>query len=109
MKIFRRATNEVAVDTAAQLADELETLERVQAHNASIHFGAPTRCPQCATYGFVEHLDLVAGVADNRCTSCATSWRITQRALSHRAASSSRPSGPAHEGNGILFQQFVAA
>jgi len=109
MKIFRRAPTAPVVDVTAQLAVELETLERVQAHNASIHFGAPTRCPGCATYGFVEHLDLVAGVADNRCPSCATSWRITQRALSHKAEAARQPAGPRHEGNGILFQQFAAA
>jgi len=108
MKIFRRAANEAVVDPTAQLAVELETLERVQVHNASVHFGAPTRCPGCACYGFVEHLDLSAGVADNRCPSCATSWRITQRALTHQAAAR-RPVGPRHEGNGILFQDLVAA
>ncbi len=109
MKIFRKATNAPVVDTAAELADELETLERVQAHNASIHFGAPTRCPACASYGFVEHLDLVAGVADNRCPSCATSWRITQRALRHQAMAARLEVGPRHEGNGILFQNVMAA
>jgi len=108
MKIFRRAAREPVVAATAQLTDELETLERVQATNGSIHFGAPTRCPQCATYGFVEHLDLVNGVADNRCAACSSSWRITRRALSYQAAAR-RPVQPSHEGSGILFQNYAAA
>jgi hypothetical protein len=109
MKIFRKATSDTTVDTTAQLADELETLERVRVNNPSIHFGAPTRCPGCACYGFVEHLDLVAGIADNRCPACATSWRITQRALNRAAEAARRPAGPRHEGNGILFRDYAAA
>lgn len=44
-----------------------------------LSYGAPTRCPACGDYGLVEAVDAVA--CSNRCLGCATTWRITRRAL----------------------------
>ncbi len=64
------------------LALEVDTVERVLRHcreGTRIVFGAPTRCPACGDYGFVERVDVTK--VDNRCLTCGGTWVITRRAL----------------------------
>ena len=82
MALIRRKRRDDEGDEAA-LADEIAVVERVLAQyppGTSINFGAPTRCPTCADFGLVEHVD-PSGVCTNRCLRCATSWIITVRGL----------------------------
>jgi CheY-like chemotaxis protein len=65
------------------LPEELATLARVLAgygQAALPAFGAPTKCPVCASYGLVT-MDPVARAAHNQCVSCGHGWTITARAL----------------------------
>lgn len=65
------------------LPEELATVARVLAgygHGSLPAFGAPTKCPVCASYGLVT-MDPVARAAHNRCVSCGHAWTITARAL----------------------------
>jgi CheY-like chemotaxis protein len=67
----------------AALAAEVAIVERVLGQyppGTSISFGAPTRCPTCADFGLVEHVD-PAGRCANRCLRCASSWEITARGI----------------------------
>ena len=59
--------------------DELGLLQMISAHGGEITFGAPTRCPNCGDYGFVEAV--AAGVQRNRCMQCGEVWQFSQRGL----------------------------
>ncbi|MCX7620900.1 MAG: response regulator [Acidimicrobiales bacterium] len=69
------------------LLGEIETVERVLRRcsaGTSIVFGAPTRCPDCGDYGFIDRVDPRAARVDNRCLTCGALWVITRRALAAR-------------------------
>jgi len=67
----------VAVDEVAE--DELGLLEQIAARGDGISFGAPTRCPACGDFGFVEVV--AAGVQRNKCMHCGESWQFSQRGV----------------------------
>lgn len=113
MKIFRRttststATSREAGVAIEPTADELAVVAAVRAQGGAILFGVPTRCPHCASYGLVEHVDEVAGTCDNRCPGCRQQWRITRRALQARR-SVNRQAAAIPVGDGILVRDLVA-
>jgi CheY-like chemotaxis protein len=82
MSLFRkRPTIDVE---AATLAAELSILESVLLNYPVGHrvpFGSPTRCPQCADFGFVSSVNRTLGVTHNTCLACNHDWIITVRAL----------------------------
>ena len=103
MGLFRRNNNEPAIDLTEPTAADLETVRRVRAQSpgGQVTFGAPTRCPHCASYGYVEVVDTRNGLTDNKCPSCQTTWRINRKALLLATAprEDSRPIG-----GGILIE-----
>jgi hypothetical protein len=109
MKLFRR--NTTLTSTTEPTPEELADVAAVRAHGGAILFGAPTRCPHCRSYGLVDHVDAVAGVAKNRCPACRRTWRITRAALAAHRASVAPPSNPvaAPVGDGILIRGLAAA
>lgn len=44
-------------------------------------FGLPTRCPHCATPGYLDRIDLVDGVMYQHCPSCSYRWQTTEAEL----------------------------
>jgi hypothetical protein len=66
------------------LEEEIATVLAIKATSkGEIYWGAPTRCPQCGVYGFVDEVDRVSGITRNRCLTrdCALEWNVTRRAL----------------------------
>lgn len=79
---FKRK-KEVAEDPAI-LQREIDTVLRILANyppDTTLSFGAPVRCPMCANFGLVEHLDRERHVTQNRCVSCGNEWIVSARAL----------------------------
>ena len=103
MSIFRRtkATIEIVVDPSLE---ELAVVAEIRKHGGHVTFGAPTPCPRCSSYGFVEHVDLLAGVADNRCPACSHSWRITRRAIAASVIDPAPSTDGQAIGDGILVR-----
>ena len=89
MGIFkRRAPSDQDTVTADDLAleAEVETAFAVRAAGrgrGEIHWGAPSRCPECGVYGFVEEVDRATGATSNRClaSTCGAHWVLTRRGL----------------------------
>ena len=64
---------------AQALSDELGWLEQIARHGGEISFGAPTRCPNCANYGFVDGIG--DGVQRNHCLGCGCQWTFSIKSL----------------------------
>src|SRR4051794_13644496 len=82
LKPFKRKKG--AVEDPAAVQREIDTVLRVLAQYppaTRISFGAPVRCPSCANFGLVEHVNSAAGVSYNHCVGCGLDWIITVRAL----------------------------
>jgi CheY-like chemotaxis protein/predicted Zn-ribbon and HTH transcriptional regulator len=98
----KRRTATTANDAATD--EELETVRRVLARydpGSRVEFGAPTRCPECGTYGFIESINRAEGTTHNHCFTCRTDWVISLRALKEARR-------PALTGDGLLFQPAAA-
>ncbi len=54
-------------------------------------FGLPTRCPHCATPGYLDRIDLVDGVMFQHCPACSHRWQTTEAEL----LAGDLPEGPA--------------
>lgn len=83
MELFKQKRHE---DPQAQqrLQRETQTVRDILFHYAPgtrLHFGAPSRCPKCGDYGFVQNVNHGEGVSHNHCFSCREDWIITIRAL----------------------------
>lgn len=66
------------------LAAELSILPGVLSRypaGAQLNFGAPSRCPECGNFGFVQNVNHEAGHCTTSCLSCHITWTITRRAL----------------------------
>lgn len=97
MKLFNRKPDHMDTDT---LADEIALVRRVMAQSSEprhLVFAAPTRCPECAEFGLVDEVSLVATC--NHCYLCDTQWVITRRALNAVAAEGLTPVAT----GGVLF------
>jgi len=82
MGMFRKKSDDGAEQVA--LAAELTVVNdvlRTYPAGSKLSFGAPTRCPQCANFGFVQNTNHAAGTCTTNCLSCHISWVITARAL----------------------------
>jgi hypothetical protein len=64
---------------AAVPDDELGLLEQIASHGDGISFGAPTRCPACGDFGFVEAV--AGGVQRNKCLHCGEIWQFSHRGV----------------------------
>ncbi len=81
--------------------DELGLLEAIAAWGGDISFGAPTHCPACGDFGFVEVV--VAGVQRNRCMACGEIWQFSRRGVElWRFADQVRADQPRIVGKGTL-------
>jgi CheY-like chemotaxis protein len=106
MGLFKK---KIQVDIeAAALAQEVAVLEQVLRYYAPGHqlpFGSPTRCPQCASFGFVSSVNRGLGVTYNSCLSCNLDWIITIRALkAHQAALRAAAGRQMTSLPGVLFE-----
>lgn len=41
-------------------------------------WGRPTRCPACGGKGYLDHVDLVAGVMHQHCPDCWHEWKTPE-------------------------------
>ena len=41
---------------------------------ATVVAGAPGRCPECETFGYIDHADRVRGVQAQHCRACGYRW-----------------------------------
>jgi len=82
--VFRKKQPTTTTDVE-ELASEMAVVSAVVAQypsrEATVHFGAPTRCPRCANFGFVDDVDRQSGTCENSCMSCGESWTLTRRAI----------------------------
>jgi CheY-like chemotaxis protein len=82
MGLFRKKADD---DTDQPLlSDELSVLAGVLSHypaGTQLNFGAPSRCPECGNFGFVQNVNYEAGNCTTSCLSCHITWTITRRAL----------------------------
>ncbi len=82
LKPFKRKRGEV--EDPAVLQSEIDTVLRVLAQyppDTRISFGAPVRCPSCANFGLVEHVNTTTGASFNHCVGCGLDWVMTVRAM----------------------------
>jgi len=78
------------------LEAELATLRSILAHYPPatlLHFGSPSRCPDCGDYGMVERTNHADGACVNHCRVCRRDWIVTLRAL---RAYRNAPEPPSH-------------
>lgn len=113
MKRFGRRKNNKVIDlrdaaanaaAASTLDDERDTAERVlrwYATDSTPVFGAPTRCPECGTYGMVDAIDRIEGITHNSCVACGVRWTLSRRSLP-----TSRPAAAPSLGDGILVRDL---
>jgi CheY-like chemotaxis protein len=87
MGLFRKKADD---DTDQPLlSDELSVLAGVLSHypaGSQLNFGAPSRCPECGNFGFVQNVNYEAGNCTTSCLSCHITWTITRRALGSQTA-----------------------
>jgi len=97
----------VRIDMTEPTEAEVEMIRRVRAVSPAgrITFGAPTRCPVCTSYGYVDRVDSVNGRVHNTCPSCRTAWSINRRALEDAFRPEPIPVRPI--GGGVLIEQLA--
>ncbi len=114
MKLLQRKTNRhgktatdqaAAIDlrTAATTSAVVERVLRWYPADFVLEFGAPTRCPDCGSYGMVDHVDHHRGFTANTCLACPSTWRINRDELRIEPTDSAEPFG-----GGILFRDVGA-
>ena len=82
MGLFNKKSN--GDDGAGPSAAEDDVVRAVLMHSPPrtvLSFGAPTRCPTCGDFGFVESVQHGAGICQNHCFGCGNDWTITRRAI----------------------------
>jgi CheY-like chemotaxis protein len=96
--LFQKKQPTQAAGAAERLAVEVETVRAVLRNYApgmKLTFGAPTRCPECGDYGFVQGVNRSEGVSYNHCFGCQADWVISIEAMRLAHAEPSSPSsGP---------------
>jgi CheY-like chemotaxis protein len=83
MGLFKRK-NEDDPEADQRLVRECETVRAILRHyspGTRLHFGAPSRCPNCGDYGFVQGVNKLEGSSHNHCFGCQADWVITVQAL----------------------------
>jgi hypothetical protein len=70
-------------------------------------FGAPSRCPACADFGFVDAVIEHPGATFNQCVGCDRRWTITRRAI--EAVEAGPPEAPRPSTKGVLFERLERA
>lgn len=101
MGLFRRKADGT-IDLVRPTEADIEMVRRVRAmSDGRITFGAPTRCPECASYGHVDSVDQINRCCDNMCPACRSTWRIYNQAIDE-TAEAVRRTGPV--GGGILIE-----
>ncbi|MCU0269234.1 MAG: hypothetical protein MUF83_11385 [Acidimicrobiales bacterium] len=71
--------------------------QRVRARGGQVVLGGPCRCPECPSWGLVDHVDLVETSATYFCPDCKTMWRLTRAALDATAPAAPSTAEPAAE------------
>jgi hypothetical protein len=41
-------------------------------------WGMPSRCPECGDHGYLDKIDLTAGIMYQHCPTCWARWTVTQ-------------------------------
>ncbi|MGE0879689.1 MAG: hypothetical protein AB7L13_04120 [Acidimicrobiia bacterium] len=54
------------------------------ASGARMEFGKPTRCPKCASPGYLDLLDLNRRTMSQHCPTCLHRWEITEADIRRR-------------------------
>jgi hypothetical protein len=49
--------------------------------SAPFVFGYPTRCPECGSRGYLDHIDPFRRVQYEHCPSCAAKWELAEDAI----------------------------
>ena len=90
----------------AEIAVAREVLGNSPA-GTQLMFGAPTRCPGCADFGYVDAVIEDAGATFNQCFRCERRWTITQRAIDAVGAYESEAPQPSRKG--VLLERLERA
>lgn len=61
----------------------IDLRERVAGPSAStiFEFGFPTRCPECGSRGYLDHIDPFKRVQFEHCPSCWAKWETSEEEL----------------------------
>jgi hypothetical protein len=98
--MFNKKKTKAAVEPVPE--DELGLLEHIAARGGDINFGAPTKCPACGDFGFVEVV--AAGIQRNKCMNCGEVWQFSRRGLDlFNFANKVRAEEPRAVGRGVLI------
>ncbi len=93
------------------LTAEVAIVERVRLrhHDRVVSFGAPCRCPACASYALVVRVDSRAGRSFHHC-ACGARFELTRRALSATSRSTpGDPQPPAPIRGGVLIEALFSS
>jgi len=95
--LFQKKQATEGPSAAQRLAEQVETVRAIMRHYAPgmrLNFGAPTRCPECGDYGFVQGVNRGEGVSYNHCFGCQADWIISIEALRAYYADPQTPPAP---------------
>ena len=73
--------DEVQVDLRDEAVIDLTESE------PKVEWGFPTRCPECADYGYLDRIDVVHEVMYQHCPTCWARWETPRSATSDVNAS----------------------
>lgn len=77
--MFKKKKEQKTVEPTVAPEQEFGLFEDIETRGGKINFGAPTKCPNCGDFGFVE--SVANGVQSNRCMHCGQTWDFTRRGL----------------------------
>jgi len=60
----------------------IDLRERAPSSPAPFVFGFPTRCPECGSRGYLDHIDPFKRVQYEHCPSCSAKWELAEEAIS---------------------------
>lgn len=59
----------------------IDLRERAAPSSPSFAFGYPTRCPECGSRGYLDHIDPFKRIQYEHCPSCAAKWELAEDAI----------------------------
>ena len=51
------------------------------ATRAPFVFGYPTRCPECGSRGYLDHIDPFKRIQYEHCPSCSAKWELAEEVI----------------------------
>jgi hypothetical protein len=108
-----RAAREVPTESSfaltsvdAEVAVARQVLDR-SPEGSQLVFGAPSRCPSCGDFGYVDAVIEQVGAVFNQCFRCERRWTITRRAI--EAVETGHTEAPQPPARGVLLERLERA